>query len=513
MALSTSSLVLGLSLSLLIFALVKYSLKKASLPLPPGPRQLPFIGAARQIDTLKPWVTYAQWGAKYGDIISCNLFGQRTVVLNSEKAADDLLERRSRFYSDRPAHSARSMAGWDFNFTFDGYGNDWRLTRRIFQQAFREQKVRDYQPAQLNAARRLVVNIMDAPAESVWDLLSLCTSSAILATVYGYEVDTLDDPFFNITNQALTTAMPLLIPGKARITDAFPFVKHLPTFLPGTSVVRESLLARKWAKLFSDVPFNFAIDKMQSEQAFSCVLADAIRHGRENDQNYPESNLKKAVSTAFAGGADTSTSTLQSLVIAMALNPAVQEKAHADLVAVVGMDRLPTFEDQTSLSYIDAIVRETMRWGPVVPLGVSHAVMEDDVYEGYFIPKGSTIVANAWAMSRDPRRYPDPEAFRPERFLTKEGALSDDDVRWSFGWGRRICPGRYSALNAIWAAAATMMFAYRFEKATDENGLPIDITPEWTCALVSRPKAIPVHIVRRLDKVKLAQLIEESKHE
>jgi len=514
---ASTSLLIALPLSLLICTLVKYSLvslrRKTSLPLPPGPKQLPLIGAALQIDPLKPWVTYSQWGAKHGDIVSFNFYGNRVVVLNSERTADDLLERRSRIYSDRPRLSTRFMTGWDFLFSFEHYGNEWRLIRRLFQQSFREQKVPDYQPVQLNSARHLVMNMIDAPAESVWNLLGLCTSSAILTTVYGYNVNDLDDPFFHITDKTLSTAMPLLIPEKSMILDTLPFVKYLPTFLPGTSIVREASEARQWAKQFTDIPFNFTLDKIKSDQAFPCVLADTIRHSTESGQSFPANNIKKFVSTAFVGGADTSSSTLQSLVLAMVLNPAIQERAQADLESVVGMERLPAFEDRQSLPYIDAIIREAMRWGPVLPLGVAHAVTEDDVYEGYFIPKGSTIVANAWAMSRDPHRYPDPEAFRPERFLTKEGTLNGDGVRWSFGWGRRICPGRYSAFNAIWAAAATMLFAYRFERATDENGVPIDITPEWTCALVSRPKAVPVYIVPRFDKVKLAQLIEESKHD
>jgi len=200
------------------------------------------------------------------------------------------------------------------------------------------------------------------------------------------------------------------------------------------------------------------------------------------------------------------------MVIAMVLNPAVQERAQAELAAVLGSERLPMFEDQQAIPYIDAIIRETLRWAPPGPLGFSHAVTEDDVYEGYFIPKGSTIVANSWAMSRNSHRYPDPEVFRPERFLTNEGTLSEDDVRWVFGWGRRICPGRYSALNAIWAAAATMLLTYRFEKARDCNGDPIEFTPEWTYTLVSRPMPVPISIVPRFSKLKLAQMMEESKH-
>ena len=100
----------------------------------------------------------------------------------------------------------------------------------------------------------------------------------------------------------------------------------------------------------------------------------------------------------------------------MALHPTVQAKAQAQLDSVVGMDRLPEIDDISSLPYIKAVLMEIMRWRPVVPLSMchpwliprkrtlieliliatAHAISEDDEYNGYFIPKGATIVPNAW---------------------------------------------------------------------------------------------------------------------
>jgi cytochrome P450 len=77
--------------------------------------------------------------------------------------------------------------------------------------------------------------------------------------------------------------------------------------------------------------------------------------------------------------------------MAMALHPAVQKRIQDEIDRVVGTDRLPTFEDRPSLPLVDAVVRETLRWRPVVPLGVPHSANKDDVYKGYFIPKGRHI--------------------------------------------------------------------------------------------------------------------------
>jgi len=79
----------------------------------------------------------------------------------------------------------------------------------------------------------------------------------------------------------------------------------------------------------------------------------------------------------------------------MARYPDVQRRAQAD-VDNVAPNRLPTLDDYDSLPYIRAMIKEIIRWAPVAPLGLNHAVLEDDVYENYFIPKGTRIIVNIW---------------------------------------------------------------------------------------------------------------------
>jgi len=123
----------------------------------------------------------------------------------------------------------------------------------------------------------------------------------------------------------------------------------------------------------------------------------------------------------------------------MVLNPRVMGKAQEELDRVVGKGRLPDFSDREDLPYIDAIVKEIIRWNPPPPIGVPSRVTQDDVYQGHFIPAGATVVQNIWAICRDPSIYPDPETFNPDRFL-KDGKIDpsvfnpEDRV---FGAGRR----------------------------------------------------------------------------
>ena len=104
--------------------------------------------------------------------------------------------------------------------------------------------------------------------------------------------------------------------------------------------------------------------------------------------------------------------------------PEVQRRAQAELDSVVGRDRLPTFADAPHLPYICAIVREVLRWRPVIPFGVRHAVFKDDWYEGMFIPKGAVCIASNWHCNHDRAVFgEDADKFRPERHLNKQGEL------------------------------------------------------------------------------------------
>ncbi|KAH9994266.1 cytochrome P450 [Russula vinacea] len=133
-----------------------------------------------------------------------------------------------------------------------------------------------------------------------------------------------------------------------------------------------------------------------------------------------------------------------SLFLALVLYPGVSRRAQAELDIVTGRDRLPTIDDRPLLPYTEALCKELMRWQMVTPTGGAHLSSRDDVYRGFFIPKGSLIIANAWAILHDPEIYPDPEEFKPERFLNEDGSVRDDPtLSLVFGIGKRICPGRH----------------------------------------------------------------------
>lgn len=145
--------------------------------------------------------------------------------------------------------------------------------------------------------------------------------------------------------------------------------------------------------------------------------------------------------------------------LAIALYPEVQKKAQKELDAVVGTERLPDFSDRPSLPYVNAIIKELLRWHPVTPLGVPHQIVADDEYNGHLLPGGATVFVNIWCVRgssaktsrcmvstfhrgilHDPEVYAQPDDFIPERFLDSAGNLDvggRDPSDVAFGFGRR----------------------------------------------------------------------------
>jgi cytochrome P450 len=171
--------------------------------------------------------------------------------------------------------------------------------------------------------------------------------------------------------------------------------------------------------------------------------------------------------------------------------PEVQRRAQAELDTVIGRDHPPTFADVPHLPYVCAVIKEILRWRPAVPIGVPRATLEDDWYEGMFIPKGTVCIPNAWHCNHDRAVFgDDADEFRPERHLDQQGELSAETTQAghvTFGFGRRICVGKELADDSLFITTARMLWAANFERAQDKNGreVPLDVDTVVDVGLVT----------------------------
>jgi len=202
--------------------------------------------------------------------------------------------------------------------------------------------------------------------------------------------------------------------------------------------------------------------------------------------------IKSTAGTMYAAGSDTTVTAVASCILGLLGNPEALKKAQEEIDRVVGPEQLPTFADEAALPYVTAIVKETLRWRDVTPIAVPHLVHVEDEYRGYRIPAGSIIIANAWAMLHNAEVYPEPFKFNPDRFINLHDGTLNSDVKdprhAAFGFGRRVCPGRYMAFSAVWIAVASLIAVFDITKAVDKKtGQIIEPRHESLPGLVSMP--------------------------
>jgi cytochrome P450 len=193
---------------------------------------------------------------------------------------------------------------------------------------------------------------------------------------------------------------------------------------------------------------------------------------QEHDaQSLREDEISFLTSNLIGGGVDTTASTTITFIFAMCAFPRVQKEAQRMLDKVLGK-RCPTWSDEVDLPYIRACVEESLRWRTVTVLGgIPHAPIQDDVYQGYQIPKGTWITGNMWSIHRDPQCFPDPDEFKPERFLDR-ASQPDFPVKKghsAFGWGRRQCSGQPLAEQGLFLTLACLLWAFDIQPGLGDD--------------------------------------------
>jgi cytochrome P450 len=182
-------------------------------------------------------------------------------------------------------------------------------------------------------------------------------------------------------------------------------------------------------------------------------------------------------------------------------NPMVMEKAQSEIRRILKGQKRVHEVALRELSYLKAVIKETLRLHPPIPL-IPRVSVEDRKVQGYNVPKGTIIVANAWAISRDPKNWEDPNKFMPERFEVKDSFnFTGLDFEFiPFGAGRRICPAISFAQANIEIALASLIYHFDWKLPTGVKPEELDMTA--SCGLEVRRKAdLLLHPISRVPSI------------
>ncbi|KAK0720138.1 cytochrome P450 [Lasiosphaeris hirsuta] len=472
-------------LSYLIRRVASSSRTKA--PLPPGPPGEFLLGHLRVVPADAVFKKYAEWGREYKtDVLHFETFGTKTIVLNSLKSAVELLDRRGLNYADRPRFVMFEEMGWSPTLTWLRWGPKFQLHRRVLQPPFTKSKIGRYTGMQRKEALICCKGLIEDPAN--WLVaVRRCSVAIVLKIAYGLDVDGPDSPWISLAEGSAEAIGKAGAPASS-IMDHIPATRYLPSWLPFMERLRYAHTWRSAIQKTARLPFQESLNQMKTMSKLDdayfthnrvAIFNENAKKGLSND--FDLEDIKGAASTILIAGNDTTAATVTLLVLYLMQNPDVQRKAQQEVDRVVGTDRLPTWDDVPNLHYAKLVLQETYRMNPLSPLGIPHASVADDVYEGMFIPKGAIIYPNVWAMLHDESVYADPFRFWPERYLDKEAGGNGEPLPvGNFGFGRRICVGRSLAENSLLIVLAMILATVDIGWPLGPDGRPTPFEPEWS---------------------------------
>ncbi|KAK6543504.1 hypothetical protein TWF694_000250 [Orbilia ellipsospora] len=488
-----------------LVACIFYINRRKQRRLPPGPKPLPVVGNIRDFppDGTPEFQHWLKHKEVYGPISSVTVLGTTLVIIHDRNAVQYLLEKTASKTSGRPEMVfANKMCGYESIVLCQGYHDKFRHCRKLLHRELGTSvKAAQFAEAQELEVDRQLVRALEQPQKWL-DHFQTTSSATVLKMAYGYNIDREKPDRLVSLIDRMMTEFSLAAAPMAWMVDIIPALQYLPEGFPGAQFQR---IAREWRKSIEAaayIPYGFVQRQMAKDQYQPSYVSKLVEQCKIEGSsegkclNYDdEEAIIWTAASLYGAAADTTTITLSAFTLAMVLFPEVQRKAQEEIDRVIGTGRLPRVADRVNLPYVDAVVKETLRWWPIAPMGFPHTADEDIEYNDYLIPKGAYLLPAVWWFLHDPEVYANPEAFDPERFLAPRN--EPDPVSDAFGYGRRICPGRFFADTGLYLSIANSLAIFNIGKSVTENGNEIAVEAKAKPGILNYVGKFQFHVTPR----------------
>ncbi|KAI3452086.1 hypothetical protein Pfo_008751 [Paulownia fortunei] len=419
---------------------------------------------------------------KYGPAFTIRLGSQENLVVSSWEMAKECFTTHDKAFSDRPKITATKLLGYNFAmFGLAPYGPYWREMRKIVTLELLSHRRIDM----LNHIRTSELHTSLKELYDLWvDKQSLKTG--LLVDIKQWFGDlTLNASVRMVGGKRLVSRSRqkvmrdfLYFFGVFVLSDAIPLLGGFD--LQGHEKTMKRIakeldnLLEEWLEEHKER--RRASGERKADQDFMDVMLN-ILEGADIPAFDADTINKATCLNLVLAGSDTTTVSLTWALSLLLNNPLALKKAQEEVDTYVSKDRHVEESDIKNLVYLQAVVKETLRLYPPTPIIGLRSAMEDcTISSGYKVSSGTRLMVNAWKIQRDGSIWPEPNEFRPERFLTTH---KDIDIRGQnfelipFGSGRRSCPGTSLALQTVHLTLASVLHCYEFTKPSDAE---IDMT-------------------------------------
>lgn len=209
----------------------------------------------------------------------------------------------------------------------------------------------------------------------------------------------------------------------------------------------------------------FSDDKVDEDLIYAFI--DEMKRSEGTNSNFNDTQLIMVILDLFIAGAQSTSNTLDFVLMSLVLNKEIQAKCHREIDSVLGDAQLPSLKDKSKLVYIEAVILETQRFYNVVPVSGPRRVMKDTILDGYVIPKNTTVLIGLETVHMDTEFWGDPHVFRPERFLDENNQITNTDRFVAFGQGKRKCLGEALARACLFTFIVGILQKFSLEPPSD----------------------------------------------
>ncbi|KAJ7963660.1 Cytochrome P450 [Quillaja saponaria] len=429
-----------------LFLFMAFSIvKRSTRNLPPGPRKLPLIGNMHQLIGALPHESLRNLAKKYGPLMHLKLGELSTIIVSSPEIAKEVMKMHDVIFASKPNLLVARFVSYDStNIVFSPYGSYWRQLRKICTvELLTQKRVQSFQFIREEEVLSLIDTIAshEGSVINLSDLVSSLTNDIVSRAAFGKKSRD-GDAFVSTLEAALQLAAGFCI------ADLYPSIKVLP--------------------LITGVKHK--LEKIHKKEK----LAVLLKFQANNDLELPlsDNNVKAVILDIFGAGTETSATTVVWAMSEILNKPKVMEEAQAEARRVFDKKGYVDEADFDQLKYLKAIVKETLRLRPTLPLILPRESGERCEINGYEIPAKTRVIVNAWAIGRDPNYWTEAEKFKPERFLDNPIDYRGTDFEFiPFGAGRRICPGMTFGMANVELPLAKLLYHFDWK-------LPNGMKPE-----------------------------------
>ncbi|KAG9454530.1 hypothetical protein H6P81_007434 [Aristolochia fimbriata] len=423
-------------------------------------RGFPLVGNLPSLAGRKLHEKLYELSQTYGPVLSLRFGTKLCVVVSSEASAKELLKEKDVIFADRDLPAAvRFLPNGSEGIVWVPHGSTWRAIRKLtVGEMLNHASLETYRDLRREEMSKLVSSVREnlGTPVKIQSLMYKTLYDVVAAMLWG---DTLmgegmggvGKEFERMVEEARESFQGLLI------GDVFPFLGHLDLLGEARKVKKIS------AKLHRIMDSIIDARIMKMTESGEERRNDFLRLLASKEKTISRANLKALILDLILAGVDTTAFALEWAMAELMQNPEIMEEAREEVEQVVGLEKEVKESHLPRLSYLRAVLKETLRLRPVVPLMLPRTPSQPSTLGGYTIPIGTRILVNMWAIQRDPLAWEDPLEFRPERFLTgdRKWDFSGNDLHFfPFGSGRRMCPGAALADGMLMYALASLLHSF-----------------------------------------------------